>query len=124
MPFDPSRLKTLRKKRRFSLKQLARRLNIAYQQLQAYERGTVKPGADRLEQLVNALETNMDYLMGRSTYDGEFTERHARLSEAFDRRDIDAIIALVGEEVGKQEPPEKRASGRSPRAKKKLSLRR
>src|SRR6478735_6840413 len=107
MPFDKQRLKDLRKKRQLSLKQLAKRLEIDYQQLQEYERGAVRPGADRLEQLVNALDTNMDYLMSRSSYDGKRTPAHDELDTAFERGDIDTILRLIGEQVRKQKPPEK-----------------
>jgi transcriptional regulator with XRE-family HTH domain len=124
MPFDKTRLKVLRKKRQLSLKQLAKRLGIDYQQLQEYERGTVRPGADRLEQLVNALDTNMDYLMARSNFDGVRTPAHDELDAAYERGDIDTLLRLVGQQVRKQKPPEKRTSSSSPRAKKKLSLRR
>lgn len=124
MPFDHARLKKVREKRGIGLRKLGKLLGINHQQLQKYERGTVKPGADRLEQLVNALETNMDYLMARSNFDGKRTAAHDELDAAFERGDRDAILRIIGEQLSKQQPPEKRAAGRSPRPKKKLSLRR
>jgi transcriptional regulator with XRE-family HTH domain len=124
MPFDPVRLKKIRRKRKIGLRKLGKLLGINHQQIQKYEAGTVKPGADRLEQLANALDTNMDFLMGRSTYEGKRTPEHDAVDAAFNRHDIDMLIALVGEQVRKQNPPEKRVSGSSPRTKKKLTLRR
>jgi transcriptional regulator with XRE-family HTH domain len=102
MPFDRSRLKALRKKRRMSLKELGKRLGIHYQQIQEYERGDVKPGADRLEQLVNALDTNMDFLMARSNYDGVLTDLHQQLAEAFDRGDQATILDLIRQKALKK----------------------
>lgn len=124
MPFNGERLRLIREKRDVTQEQLAAALKTSRQLIGSYENGAHRPGVDRLERIVEYLRTNIDYLMGRSTYDGEFTEAHAQLSAAFDKGDINAIIALVGEQVAKQKPPEKRASSSAPRAKKKLSLRR
>lgn len=122
LPFDAKRLQSIRKKRGLTQRELANKLDIDYQRIQEYE-GTagkkkVKPGADRLEQLANALDTNIPYLMDISAYDGKWTEDHDRANAAFDRGDINTLIALIGKQVREQEPPKNRAARRPPRTKK------
>ena len=61
-----SHLKTVRKSKGFTQKQLAEAIGATEAGVQNYERGARKPTFDMLIALANALDVSLDYLVGRS----------------------------------------------------------
>lgn len=78
-------------------------MKIGHQQLQKYESGTVKPGAERLEAIADALETNVSYLLGRTDYERALTDKHYRLADAYDRGDRNAILDILRKHLAEQD---------------------
>jgi transcriptional regulator with XRE-family HTH domain len=56
-----NRLKTRRQKLGLSQAELAKRLNISFQQIQKYEKGSTRLGASRLQQLCRILDVQISY---------------------------------------------------------------
>jgi transcriptional regulator with XRE-family HTH domain len=66
-PF-PQRLQALRDKRGLSQEALAKRAQLQATAVSHFETGTRKPSFDNLRRLADALETTVDYLMGRTEH--------------------------------------------------------
>lgn len=64
-PF-PQRLQSLRTRRNLSQDELAKRAGLQATAVSHFETGTRKPSFDNLRRLADALETTVDYLMGRT----------------------------------------------------------
>jgi len=62
----PQRLQALREKRGLSQEELAKRAGLQATAISHFETGTRKPSFDNLRRLADALETTVDYLMGRT----------------------------------------------------------
>lgn len=62
----PQRLQALREKRGLSQEELAKRSGLQPTAISHFETGTRKPSFDNLRRLADALETTVDYLMGRT----------------------------------------------------------
>jgi len=62
----PKRLLAARNKRDLSQEALASRANLQPSAVSHFETGTRKPSFDNLRRLADALETTVDYLMGRT----------------------------------------------------------
>jgi transcriptional regulator with XRE-family HTH domain len=63
----PQRLQALREKRGLSQEELAKRAGLQGTAISHFETGTRKPSFDNLRRLADALETTVDYLMGRTS---------------------------------------------------------
>jgi transcriptional regulator with XRE-family HTH domain len=71
----PQRLQDLRDKRGLSQEELAKRAHLQGTAVSHFETGTRKPSFDNLRRLADALETTVDYLMGRTNEpDGVVTD--------------------------------------------------
>ena len=64
-PF-PQRLQAMRTRRNLSQDELAKRAGLQATAVSHFETGTRKPSFDNLRRLADALETTVDYLMGRT----------------------------------------------------------
>ncbi len=64
-PF-PQRLQALRSLRGLNQEELAKRAGLQATAISHFETGTRKPSFDNLRRLADALETTVDYLMGRT----------------------------------------------------------
>lgn len=62
----PQRLQALRDKRGLSQEALAKKAQLQATAVSHFETGTRKPSFDNLRRLADALETTVDYLMGRT----------------------------------------------------------
>jgi len=62
----PQRLQALREKRGLNQEELAKRASLQGTAISHFETGTRKPSFDNLRRLADALETTVDYLMGRA----------------------------------------------------------
>lgn len=62
----PQRLQALRTERELSQEDLAKRTGLQATAVSHFETGTRKPSFDNLRRLADALETTVDYLMGRT----------------------------------------------------------
>lgn len=62
----PQRLQALRNERELSQEDLAKRTGLQATAVSHFETGTRKPSFDNLRRLADALETTVDYLMGRT----------------------------------------------------------
>lgn len=67
------RIRETRKRCGLTQKQLAEKLNISYQQIGQYEKGTRRPKSENLQKIADALGVNIDYLCGKTRVD-TFTE--------------------------------------------------
>jgi len=65
----PARLRQLRKQRNLSQTQLARVVEVHYNHIGRYERGTSRPSAEALRRLADALDVSTDYLLEGTTED-------------------------------------------------------
>lgn len=63
------RLKQLRKQKNLSQGELAKLVDIHWNHIGRYERGTSRPSADALQKLAAALSVSADYLIDGSTND-------------------------------------------------------
>lgn len=59
------RIKYLREKRELTQKEVSKRTGLTIVQISRYENNERKPDPEALAQLVDALDTNADYLLGR-----------------------------------------------------------
>jgi len=62
----PQRLQAIRTRRGLSQDELAKRAGLQATAVSHFETGTRKPSFDNLRRLADALETTVDYLMGRT----------------------------------------------------------
>lgn len=77
-----SRLKDLRKKKGWTQKELASRVDIRFSQLNKYESGLHAPPLDKLLTLAEVLDTDLDYLVTGNRSEGA-PLRSTRLLERF-----------------------------------------
>lgn len=63
----PQRLLSLRTQRGLNQEELAKRARLQATAVSHFETGTRKPSFDNLRRLADALETTVDYLMGRTS---------------------------------------------------------
>lgn len=101
------RVKTLRKQKGWTQKELAEKISVRFPQLNKYECGLHAPPFDKLVMLAEALDTTVDYLLT-----GDLTEtrplHNLRLLERFKalegfRNDAqEAIITLIDALIVKQ----------------------
>lgn len=76
------RVKELRKQKKWTQKDLARRLDVRFQQLNKYECGLHIPPAEKLVLLAKLLDTTLDYLLSGQEPDG-VSLHNQRLLERF-----------------------------------------
>ena len=117
MPFNGKRMKQLRIKRGIRIGEMGKLLGLqSYQIVARYEKGEVEPKGHRLEQIADALKTNVGYLLGRTNYPEKLTRTHYDVLEAFDRGDSGAIIDLLRKHLVKQGVGKKVVPGHKPRS--------
>lgn len=61
-----NRLKSLRKSKRLTQKQLAQKINVTHVSISGYESGNRSPDTDTLQRLADFFEVSTDYLLGRT----------------------------------------------------------
>lgn len=61
-----NRLKSLRKSKRLTQKQLAEKINVTHVSISGYESGNRSPDTDTLQRLADFFEVSTDYLLGRT----------------------------------------------------------
>ncbi|MEO0443340.1 MAG: helix-turn-helix transcriptional regulator [Pseudomonadota bacterium] len=94
------RIKSLRKQKRWSQKELAAKVNIRFQQLNKYESGLNIPPAEMLITLADALQITVDYLLTGNPADetplgsSRLFRRFQEL-ESFDQGDQDTVIKVI-----------------------------
>ena len=102
-----ARLKTLRKQKRWSQKELAAKVDIRFQQLNKYESGLNIPPAEMLISLADALETSIDYLLTGNPAE-ETPLANTRLFkrfqelEQFDQEDQETVIKVIDAMIAKR----------------------
>jgi transcriptional regulator with XRE-family HTH domain len=103
-----ARLKEFRKRKRWSQKEMAAKVDIRFQQLNKYESGLNLPPAEMLIKLADALATSVDYLLTGNPAE-EIPLGNARLFrrfqavEGFDSEDQEAVIRLIDGMIAKQQ---------------------
>lgn len=121
-----NRLRSLRDERGLTQRELALRLQMPVPQISRYETGTFMPNAETLLTLADALDVNVDTLLGRSNGNDKASDavKDIRLAERMreleklDRRFRETAIAVIDAIVvqGHQEAVSarltKRADGR------------
>ncbi|MBC1358309.1 helix-turn-helix domain-containing protein [Listeria booriae] len=60
------RIKKLRKDKKLTQTELAKKINLTHVSISGYERGTRLPDTETLGKLSDVLETTTDYLLGRT----------------------------------------------------------
>jgi len=103
-----SRLKSLRKQKRWSQKELAAKVNIRFQQLNKYESGLNSPPSEMLIKLADALGATVDHLLTGNPSE-EIPLGNNRLFkrfkavESFDGDDQETVIKLIDAMIAKQQ---------------------
>ncbi len=101
------RIKSLRKQKRWSQKELAAKVDIRFQQLNKYESGLNMPPAEVLVALADALESTVDYLLtGNPAEDSplgnsRLFKRFQEL-ELFDEDDRETVIKVIDAVIAKR----------------------
>ena len=95
-----ARIKTLRKDKHWSQKELAGQLGARYQLLNKYESGLTTPPAEMLVKLADALATTVDYLLtGNPAEDTKLAStrlfRRFQALESLAEDDREAIIKVI-----------------------------
>ncbi|MDY6971674.1 MAG: helix-turn-helix transcriptional regulator [Thermodesulfobacteriota bacterium] len=94
------RLKTLRKQRKWTQKELAAELDIGFSQFNKYECGLHIPPMEKLIQLSELFDTSLDYLLTgsrseeRPLHNMRLLERFRAL-ESFSTYDKEAVIVII-----------------------------
>jgi transcriptional regulator with XRE-family HTH domain len=94
------RLRTFRKQRHWTQKELAAKLDVGFSMLNKYEGGWTAPSLDKLVDLANIFETSVDFLLtgkepdSRPLQNRQLLERF-RVLETLDVEDQDTVINLV-----------------------------
>jgi len=95
-----ARLKTLRKQKGWTQKELATKADVRPAQLNKYESGYHTPPVEKLLQLAELLDTTVDYLLSGER--SEATPLHSsrlldrfRALEGFGAKDQEAVITLI-----------------------------
>lgn len=78
-------LKEFRKRKRLTQEEIAQRIGVIRATYWAYEKGTIMPPYDKLEQLADIFGTSIDELMGRSVEDTDISEDLARLMRKLEK---------------------------------------
>jgi transcriptional regulator with XRE-family HTH domain len=95
-----SRLKDLRKKKGWTQKELASKVGIRFSQLNKYEGGLHAPPLEKLVELAEVLDTDLDYLLTGSRSEGvplrstRLLERFRAL-EDFSSDDRETVLKLI-----------------------------
>lgn len=94
------RVKTLRKQKRWTQKELAQKIGVQYQLLNKYECGLHTPPIDKLAQLADVLETTIDFLVSGSQSEGRPISNHRLLErfrelEQFENGDQETVIKVI-----------------------------
>ena len=102
-----ARLKTLRKQKKWTQKELAAKVDIGFSQFNKYECGLYVPPAEKLILLAELLDTTIDYLLtgndevGSPVHSIRLAERFKAL-EKFKSDDQEAVIKLIDAMIVKQ----------------------
>ena len=105
-PF-PQRLQSIRNQRDLSQEELAKKAGLQATAVSHFETGTRKPSFDNLRRLADALETTVDYLMGRTDDPAGIIKEGDRLFRDFEQltdeerdhaRDFMALLAKRSKE--------------------------
>jgi transcriptional regulator with XRE-family HTH domain len=101
-----SRLKQLRKQKRWTQKELAGKVEVRFQQLNKYESGLNIPPAEMLVRLADVLGTSVDYLLtGNPIEDSPLANsrlfQRFKLLEDMNPSDREAIITLIDAVIAK-----------------------
>lgn len=102
-----ARIKSLRKQKRWSQKELAAKVDIRFQQLNKYESGLNIPPAEMLIILADALQITTDYLLtGNPVDDNPLSSsrlfRRFQELESFDQDDQDTVIKVIDAVIAKR----------------------
>lgn len=92
------RIREARKKCGLTQKQLAEKLNISYQQIGQYEKGTRRPKSENLQKIADALGVNIDYLYGKTridTFTKTFLNEYPAIEKAFSSYIRDVIAKYI-----------------------------
>lgn len=73
------RLKQLRKSKKLSQVELAKKLNVSQSTIAYYENEEKQPGYETLKQIADLFEVSVDYLLGRIDTPVDYTESEKQL---------------------------------------------
>ena len=101
-----ARLKTLRKQKNWSQKELAAKVAIRFQQLNKYESGLNVPPADMLVKLAYTLDVSVDYLLtGNPMEDSPLASsrlfKRFQVLEHLNQDDQDTVIKIIDAMIAK-----------------------
>lgn len=86
------RIKKLRERKKLTQKDLSKVTGLTVVQISRYENNERKPDPEALNSLVDALETNADYLLGRTEDSSSGKHGTPAWATAKDKRDIKRIL--------------------------------
>ena len=102
-----TRLKTLRKQKAWSQKELAAKVGIRFQQLNKYESGLNTPPAEMLVRLADVLAVSVDFLLTGNPVEGTPLAssrlfRRFQVLEALGNDDQETVIKVIDAIIAKQ----------------------
>lgn len=112
--FRLDRLSKLRKRQKLTQKELGAAVGVSSKMISNYENGLGVPDAEHLARLADALETNVEYLLDRTTYGKPLSDLHYRVWERFAEGDQNGIIDLLRKHLVKEGFGKKPVSRKKP----------
>lgn len=101
------RLKSIRKQRGLSQRELARLCSLGETQINKYESGLSEPNVESLKLMSERLGVSTDYLLGVTDEphghlgDGEVSDEEGQILDTFRREGWPGVIRLGGERLSK-----------------------
>jgi len=84
------RLRTIRKQRKLTQRELASKLNMSQSTIALYETGDRKPDPDTINKIADFFDVSTDYLLGRSDDTINIYEEFRRIQESIPKWGDDA----------------------------------
>lgn len=93
--FRADRLRELRSAAKITQEALAKEIGVSERMLRDYEKGRGTPKANHLATIADVLQTNIEYLLDRTTYAKPLSNLHYQVWGLFDAGNNDALRDLL-----------------------------
>lgn len=101
------RIKEMRKLKNLTQDQLAKKAGLSMMSIRRYETGARQPNEVDLQNIADALDTSIEYLLGQTSYSGKIVIDEGSITREGAERMIEramAAIAALGEAAERQIP--------------------
>ena len=95
MAFRADRLRQLIEDVGITTKELAKAVGVSDRMIRNYKAGKHTPEVEHVTRLADILNTNVEYLMDRTSYPKRLTDIHYRVLEAFTEGDENRLVDLL-----------------------------